>query len=233
MSWSLRPPSRRTHRSRYRWTSRRLSSDKTVTLVLKDGTVVRQAVASAEAGQVTTAQGVLPARRPVEIATIQKINPPPVAWTGSIAANALYSQSNSTNIQFGGTTDANRRSETDRISFGAGYEYSRQGSTAFRPQAPTTGLRLVNMTTSSNPNCSSMATRAPNRIRSISSTCVSAKRGRRLSMDRAARFQCQSQRRSRMAVRRLLYIAGLKEFDWPQSLLSPRQIFRWGQDQSV
>ena len=61
-----------------------------------------------------------------KIATIQKINPPPVAWTGSIAANALYSQSNSTNIQLGGTADANRRSETDRINFGAGYEYSQQ-----------------------------------------------------------------------------------------------------------
>jgi hypothetical protein len=102
------------------------SSDKAITLVLKDGTVVRQAVASAEAGRVTTTPSGALAQRPVEIATIQKINPPRVVWTGSIAANALYSQSNSTNVQFGGTADANRRSETDRISFGAGYEYSQQ-----------------------------------------------------------------------------------------------------------
>ena len=98
------------------------SSDKTITLILKSGAVVKQVVTSAEAGQVKTAL----MQQRVEVATIQKINPPPVAWTGSIAANALYSQSNSTNIQLGGTADANRRSETDRISFGAGYEYSQQ-----------------------------------------------------------------------------------------------------------
>jgi hypothetical protein len=102
------------------------SSDKTITLVLNDGTVIHQAVASAEPGHVKTASGGPLAQQPVEVATIEKINPPPVAWTGSIAANALYSQANTTNLQFGGTADANRRSETDRINFSAGYQYSEQ-----------------------------------------------------------------------------------------------------------
>jgi hypothetical protein len=98
------------------------SSDKTITLVLKNGTVIRQAVTSAKPGQVKTVAGA----PPVPIATIEKVNPPPVAWTGSIEANALYSQTNSTDIQFGGTADASRRSETDRIILGAGYQYSQQ-----------------------------------------------------------------------------------------------------------
>ena len=98
------------------------SSGKPLTLVLKNGTVIKQAVTGAGTGQVKTAAGA----SPVAIAGIEKVNPPPVAWTGSIAVNALVSQTNSTNIQAGGTADASRRSEHDRVTLAGGYQYSQQ-----------------------------------------------------------------------------------------------------------
>lgn len=102
------------------------SSEKPITLVLGDGTVIRQSIGTAQPGAVTTKEGGSLVPQRVALDSIAKINPPPVTWTGNVAANALYAQSNTRTLQFGASADASRRSETDRISFGGAYQYGEQ-----------------------------------------------------------------------------------------------------------
>jgi putative salt-induced outer membrane protein YdiY len=62
----------------------------------------------------------------IAIKDIKTINPPPVKWTGAIAANGLMTRGNSNTENIGITVDASRRAEIDRITFGASYLYGRQ-----------------------------------------------------------------------------------------------------------
>jgi putative salt-induced outer membrane protein YdiY len=57
---------------------------------------------------------------------LTQLNPPPVRWTGSIVANALVTRGNSESENVGASVNLVRRSEIDRITFGAGYYYGRQ-----------------------------------------------------------------------------------------------------------
>lgn len=102
------------------------SSDQPLTLVLDDGTVIKQSVAQAQTGQVTTVANGPIVPQPVAVGAISKINPPPVAWTGSVTANGLFTQTTARNIGFGISTDDVRRSDTDRITFDAAYQYAEQ-----------------------------------------------------------------------------------------------------------
>jgi len=69
---------------------------------------------------------------------LTQLNPPPVKWTGALIANALVSRGNSESENFGGSVNAVRRSEIDRITFGAGYYYGRQRN-------PDTGERTTSV----------------------------------------------------------------------------------------
>jgi putative salt-induced outer membrane protein YdiY len=62
----------------------------------------------------------------VAIKDIKSINPPPVKWTGAITANGLITRGNSNTEIIGLRIDAERRAETDRITFNAAYLYGRQ-----------------------------------------------------------------------------------------------------------
>ena len=57
---------------------------------------------------------------------LTQLNPPPVKWTGAIVANAMVTRGNSESENVGASVNAVRRSEIDRITFGAGYYYGRQ-----------------------------------------------------------------------------------------------------------
>lgn len=105
-------------------------------LKLKDGAVLNQVAKPAEAGHVALAKpeaaqsDAAPSGAPppeqLSIAEIAKINPEPPRWRGSIGANGLYSRSSNIASQVGFNADAERRTDTDRISLQAGYSYGRQ-----------------------------------------------------------------------------------------------------------
>lgn len=96
--------------------------------------VIKTTVAAGPQGSVQAAAGGGIAGGPIAIKDIKTINPPPVKWTGAIAANGLLTRGNSNTENFGLTIDAQRRAEQDRITFGAGYLYGRQ-------KDPGTGVR--------------------------------------------------------------------------------------------
>jgi putative salt-induced outer membrane protein YdiY len=62
----------------------------------------------------------------IALKDVAQINPPPIKWTGSLTANALVTSGNSETENFGGSLNAVRRSEQDRITLGAGYYYGRE-----------------------------------------------------------------------------------------------------------
>jgi hypothetical protein len=57
---------------------------------------------------------------------MEKINPPPVKWTGAVVLNALYNRAMTTTTSLGFSLDAARRSDDDRIIFNAGYQFASQ-----------------------------------------------------------------------------------------------------------
>ncbi len=57
---------------------------------------------------------------------VTQLNPPPVKWTGALIFNGLVTRGNSETENIGASVNAVRRSEIDRITFGAGYYYGRQ-----------------------------------------------------------------------------------------------------------
>src|SRR5688572_26855554 len=94
---------------------------------LRDKTVINAPITTAPAGSIQPGSGGgATAPAPISFNQIKYINPPPVKWTGSIAANGLITRGNSNTDNFGLTVDASRRAEQDRISITAGYLYGRQ-----------------------------------------------------------------------------------------------------------
>jgi putative salt-induced outer membrane protein YdiY len=102
------------------------STDEPVKLQMKDGSLINQKVSGGSEGQVETVPGGTIAPQPIALNKVEKINPPPVAWTGSIVVNGLLSQGNTSSEQLGANLDITRRTEDDRITLGAGYLYGRQ-----------------------------------------------------------------------------------------------------------
>jgi len=88
--------------------------------------VIKTTVAAGPQGSVQAAGGGGMAGGAVAIKDIKTINPPPVKWTGAVAANGLMTRGNSNTENLGITVDATRRAEIDRITFSAAYLYGRQ-----------------------------------------------------------------------------------------------------------
>jgi putative salt-induced outer membrane protein YdiY len=104
-------------------------SDAAVELHLKDGTVLNQPVASAEAGQFAIAQG--PALRPqtFSLADVTSINPPAKPqpkWTGNLSAAVSSTHGNTKAEAVSASVNAARRSEKDRTTVGADYGKTKQ-----------------------------------------------------------------------------------------------------------
>jgi putative salt-induced outer membrane protein YdiY len=66
------------------------------------------------------------APRPIALAALTQINPPPVHWRGSVGATGLFTTGNAETATVGLKLDAARRGETNRITIGAGYLWGRQ-----------------------------------------------------------------------------------------------------------
>jgi hypothetical protein len=102
------------------------STDEPVKLQLQDGTVIDQKVDQGADGTVTTAQGGAIAPQPIPLSEVDKVNPPPVQWTGAVVINGLLARSTTNTTQLGAAVNAIRRSDTDRITASAAYNFGQQ-----------------------------------------------------------------------------------------------------------
>ncbi|HZZ44669.1 MAG TPA: DUF481 domain-containing protein [Tepidisphaeraceae bacterium] len=103
------------------------TTDAPIELKLNDGSTIKDKLTPAtQPGEVQTAGTGVVQPQPVALKDVKKINPPPVAWTGSVTAGALVTRGNTDtdNLNFG--ANAVRRSEIDRITLGAGYFFGRE-----------------------------------------------------------------------------------------------------------
>lgn len=98
-----------------------LSSDAPVTVVLDGGQVVVDKLLPAEPGSVKTAGNAEISSQTIVLASAAKLNPEPVQWHGNLVAGAEFDRGNTVGDSFNTSLDAVRRSEFDRITFGAGY----------------------------------------------------------------------------------------------------------------
>jgi putative salt-induced outer membrane protein YdiY len=105
-----------------------LTTSAPVVVKFKDGTEVRRQIQQGPAGQIVVASGGPVAGQPVPVTEIDKINPPPVAWHGSVGVNGLYSRAATSSQQIGFTADGVRRTEKDRITLGLAYSYGSQST---------------------------------------------------------------------------------------------------------
>jgi putative salt-induced outer membrane protein YdiY len=111
-----------------------LATSEPVVVKFKDGTITHRPIQPGPAGEIVVASGGPVAGQPVPVSQIDKINPPPVAWHGSIGVNGLFSRAATSSQQIGFTADAVRRSEKDRITLSGGYAYGSQSTSG----GPTT-----------------------------------------------------------------------------------------------
>jgi putative salt-induced outer membrane protein YdiY len=105
------------------------STDEPITMKMKGGTQIRDTVTAAPDAGVITAPG---AGQPttITITDIDKINPPPIKWTGSVTAAAVANRGNTDNQGFTIAATAVRRREDDRLTFSGGYNFSSEKGNA-------------------------------------------------------------------------------------------------------
>jgi putative salt-induced outer membrane protein YdiY len=103
------------------------TTDEPITLKLKDGNVIQDKVTAATTqNSVETVGSGAVAAQDVDLTLVEKINPPPVKWTGSLVAGAMISRGNTESEAYNFSFDATRRADKDRLIFGAGYYFGRQ-----------------------------------------------------------------------------------------------------------
>ena len=102
------------------------STDGPIKIVLDDGTTINQRVTEGSDGSIETAAGGMLAVQAVPLARIDAINPPPIAWTGSITFNGSLAQGDTYAEQIGLNVDLLRRSKSDRIEVQGEYLFGRQ-----------------------------------------------------------------------------------------------------------
>lgn len=103
------------------------STSEPIVVRFKDGGEAHRQIEQGPAGQIKVADGGSVGGA-VAVADIDKINPPPVAWHGSIGLNGIYSDGATSSQQFGVTVDGVRRTDRDRLSLAAAYSYGRQSA---------------------------------------------------------------------------------------------------------
>ena len=101
------------------------STAEPIEIHLQGGTVLKQKVNAAEAGQFAVADGAVAAQA-IPIAQVAKVNPPPVKWTGDINAGLLITRGNAQTTLANVAVNLLRRDEVDRITVNAAYFYGRQ-----------------------------------------------------------------------------------------------------------
>ena len=102
------------------------STDEPHVVKVGEKTQVTTKVGAGPDGQVQAQITPDAAAQPVPIKDITAIDPPAPAWHGSIALNGLLTTGNSETEQIGFTAALTKRWETERLTFGATYNYGRQ-----------------------------------------------------------------------------------------------------------
>ncbi len=102
------------------------STDAPIEIVQTEGPVVMQKVTAAGDGQVSVQPGGAAQPQMIALANVAKINPEKTRWTGAVVAGALINRGNTESSSASVGADATRRTDKDRISFGAGYYYANQ-----------------------------------------------------------------------------------------------------------
>jgi putative salt-induced outer membrane protein YdiY len=104
---------------------RTFSTDEPIMVKLGDKAPLPTKVGPGAEGQVQAETPPGAAAQAVPIKDISAIVPPP-AWHGSLALNGLLTTGNTETEQLGFTAELNKRWESDRLTFGATYNYGRQ-----------------------------------------------------------------------------------------------------------
>ena len=102
------------------------STDEPVKIVLDNGTVIYQPITPGADGSFETSANGLLAVQSIPIARIEKINPPPIAWKGSVMINGSLAQGDTYSEQFGLNVGLVRRGENDRIELHGQYLFGKQ-----------------------------------------------------------------------------------------------------------
>jgi len=102
------------------------STSKAVPVHFKDGTVLSQQIHTGDEGTVRIEKTGVMDPQSLPLSEITKINPPPVKWTGDLTAGLAITRGNTETQSFNTEINAVRRSDDDRITFGAGYRTAKQ-----------------------------------------------------------------------------------------------------------
>jgi uncharacterized protein DUF481 len=114
-----------------------LSSDTPVTLQLQGGSIVVDKLVASEPGTVKTAGNDKLVQQTIQLASTEKLNPEPVEWHGTVIAGVDVERGNTVKTGANAKVDAVRRSEQDRITFGAEYDGEQTGAAGSREQETT------------------------------------------------------------------------------------------------
>ncbi len=110
------------------------STDKPIELVLEDGTVLKQPIVQGAPGQISTGGKGPVLGNAIPIASIKKVNPPAVKWTGALTAGAILARGNTHTDSANAAFEAVRRAEIDRITLNASYNYAREKTEGSSPR---------------------------------------------------------------------------------------------------
>lgn len=102
------------------------STDAPIEIALADGTVFSQKVAASDEGYVSAIPGGTAQPQSIPLATVAKVNPEKVKWTGIVSAGATFVRGNTKSDTAALGAEAARRSEIDRVTLGAGYYSAKQ-----------------------------------------------------------------------------------------------------------
>lgn len=100
-------------------------TDGPIKIVLKDGTVINQPANFGADGMFETAPGGALAVQAIPMSNIDKINPAPIAWNGSLVVNGSLNQGNTYSEALGVTLGLLRRGVSDRIKFDGQYLFGK------------------------------------------------------------------------------------------------------------
>jgi len=114
-----------------------LSSDDPVTVQLVGGSVIVDKLVASQPGSVTTAGNEQVSSQTIPIASAVQVNPEPVHWTGTAVAGADIERGNTVKTGANVKLDAVRRSDIDRITFGAYYAGEQTAANGSNDQTTT------------------------------------------------------------------------------------------------
>ena len=107
------------------------SSDEPVELHFQDGTVSKQKIEQAPAGQIVLSGSQTLQKQTTSLSNLSAVNPPKKeksVWKGSVSAGLTYTSGNTSNESYSASIDLQKRTENDRITLTGDLARSKQKS---------------------------------------------------------------------------------------------------------